>query len=625
MVMSPMRKPKHSRVDTLFFFALFLSTLQLPAATTTWATTSLGPYKSTDGGTTWQPVKISVSNALLQGVPDTVAIALDPGDPNKVYVLGVVTGTSAVFKSTDGGQTWSAVLLPGISVGSGNQSVYWMGIDPAVTSTIYIEAANKVLRSTDSGGTWVELSSIAGIAGVSGSRALAVDPIKSGVVYVTTSATVNKSTDFGNTWTSVKLNLNQSPTIQGIFIDPLNSQRLYVARINGQGCVDTSRQAVDCNFFKSVDAGQTWTRVAVPGAGRSIAFDRVSGDIYAGGNETGVGSTVLKSSDQGVTWTPLLKAAGGINDGPWVSADPLVAGNVYSVGDSITGGLVQKTTDGGATWKKVTFPPYCTGPVSTACPSALQQTPSVTAMTYVLPPRPTASVSGMVSAASRQSGSVASESIVIANGSHLATGSATGDLDQPSMTLAGTTINVTDSAGATRPALLFGVSDTQVTYQIPAGTAAGAATVTITAADGVSATAQLQIAAVAPGFYSINGSGLAKGYAVRMSNGNLFVEDLFDIDSTGALVARPVTVSNGDSVMLILYGTGFRAAGADVSATIGAVNAPVLYAGPQGVQPGLDQLNLTIPPEAAAGGLQSLPLVVTAAGQTANTVFVTVQ
>src|SRR5689334_4150749 len=119
MVMSPMRKHSESLVRTLLGLALLLHSLPLSAATTTWATTSLGPYKSTDGGTTWQPVKISVSNALLQGVPDTVAIALDPGDPNKVYVLGVVTGTSAVFKSTDGGQTWAAVLLPGISVGSG--------------------------------------------------------------------------------------------------------------------------------------------------------------------------------------------------------------------------------------------------------------------------------------------------------------------------------------------------------------------------------------------------------------------------------------------------------------------------------------------------------------------------
>jgi hypothetical protein len=65
------------------------------AATTTWAATSFGPYKSTDGGVTWQPVKVTVSNALLQGIPDTVAIALDPSDSKKDLRLSHRTCTSA--------------------------------------------------------------------------------------------------------------------------------------------------------------------------------------------------------------------------------------------------------------------------------------------------------------------------------------------------------------------------------------------------------------------------------------------------------------------------------------------------------------------------------------------------
>ena len=59
--------------------------------------------------------------------------------------------------------------------------------------------------------------------------------------------------------------------------------------------------------------------------------------------------------------------------------------------------------------------------------------------------------------------------------------------------------------------------------------------------------------------------------------------------------------------------------------TVGGIGAPVLYAGPQGVQPGLDQFNVLIPPEVATGGPQVVPIVFTAAGQTANTVNVTVQ
>jgi len=234
-------------------------------------------------------------------------------------------------------------------------------------------------------------------------------------------------------------------------------------------------------------------------------------------------------------------------------------------------------------------------------------------------------VTKTVSAAGQQSGPVAPESIVIATGTHLATGSATADRDSPGTTLAGTTVKVTDANGSSLLALVMSVSPTQVTYQIPAGMAVGAATVTITAADGVSATAPLQIAAVAPGLYTLNSSGLVKAYAVRISNGNAFIEDVFEVDATGAVIARPITISNGDQVYLIVYGTGFRAAGGDISATVGGIGAPILYAGPQGVQPGLDQFTILVPPELATGGPQVVQIVLTAGGQMANAGNVTVQ
>src|SRR5262249_33262974 len=112
----------------------------------------------------------------------------------------------------------------------------------------------------------------------------------------------------------------------------------------------------------------------------------------------------------------------------------------------------------------------------------------------------------------------------------------------------------------------------------PPGTVTGTANVTITAADGVSTKAAVEIIVVAPGIYTVNPAGLVKAYVLRMSNGLPFIEDVFDIDPTGAIVARPVTLSNGDQVTLIVYGTGFRAAGGDTSATVAGAAVPVLYA-----------------------------------------------
>ena len=56
---------------------------------------------------------------------------------------------------------------------------------------------------------------------------------------------------------------------------------------------------------------------------------------------------------------------------------------------------------------------------------------------------------------------------------------------------------MTDSAGVTRLAPLFYVSSTQINYEVPDGTAAGPATVTITNQNGVSQTETIQVGNIA--------------------------------------------------------------------------------------------------------------------------------
>jgi uncharacterized protein (TIGR03437 family) len=379
--------------------------------------------------------------------------------------------------------------------------------------------------------------------------------------------------------------------------------------------------------------------VVVDGAGNLYISDSVNGRIRKV-NAAGIISTVAgngttgspPSGDGGPATSAVLYGPGGL------ALD--TAGNLYFTdGLRVIGGAVRPAIRKVDTAGIISTVASATGSVSVSNfgDIAVDRAGNIyvtgTSIVYKIsgvassgppPAPPTGSVTRTVSAASQQDGPVAAESIVTATGSRLATATATADYDQPPTTLAGTTVNVTDSAGVTRQAALFSVSPTQVTYQIPPGTAAGAATVTITAGDGVAATTQVQIAAVAPGIYTLNFAGLARAYALRLSNGNLFVEDVFDIDATGAVIARPITISNGDQVTLIVYGTGFRA-GADFSATAGGISAPILYAGPQRVQPGLDQFNLLIPPELGTGTAQVVQIVLTAAGQTANAVNVMVQ
>ena len=71
---------------------------------------------------------------------------------------------------------------------------------------------------------------------------------------------------------------------------------------------------------------------------------------------------------------------------------------------------------------------------------------------------------------------------------------------------------------------------------------------------------------------------------------------------------------------LSLFGTGIRNA-STVSVMIGNESATVTYHGPQNTYPGLDQINVLIPPDLAGRG--RLDVIVTVDGQASNPVWVT--
>jgi uncharacterized protein (TIGR03437 family) len=80
-----------------------------------------------------------------------------------------------------------------------------------------------------------------------------------------------------------------------------------------------------------------------------------------------------------------------------------------------------------------------------------------------------------------------------------------------------------------------------------------------------------------------------------------------------------------DQEYLVLYGTGIRgAAQSAVTATVGGISVPVIYAGAQAQYPGLDQINLGPLPMSLKGtGVANV--VITVNGQSSNTVTVDFQ
>jgi len=231
-----------------------------------------------------------------------------------------------------------------------------------------------------------------------------------------------------------------------------------------------------------------------------------------------------------------------------------------------------------------------------------------------------------VSAASFRGPAVAPESMAATFGRGLASGVAESTAPPLSTSLAGTSITITDSAGTSRPALLFYVSPEQVNYQVPAGTAAGLAQVLVTRTDTVTARGAVLIAPTAPALFSKNPNavGVASATAVRVeASGMQTPLSVYRCDAPGNCLPVPIDLGAGtDQVFLSLYGTGIRQHGglANVRLTIGGIPVEAQYAGPQGQFVGLDQINVQAPQALRGSGVVDVVVSIGEASSNAVTV-----
>jgi uncharacterized protein (TIGR03437 family) len=188
------------------------------------------------------------------------------------------------------------------------------------------------------------------------------------------------------------------------------------------------------------------------------------------------------------------------------------------------------------------------------------------------------------------------EAVSLFNVTVLSSDTAASALPLPT-SLGGVTVTITDSAGVSRLAPLYGVfaSRGQVNLVIPDDTAMGQASVKVMGPGSLSLSVTVNITRIAPGIF-------AGGQVVRTQ-----ADD-------------PVN----DQVFLVLYGTGIRhrASDASVTATVNAVSVPAQSAA-QGTYPGLDQVNLQLPHSLAAAG--TVDVVISVEGRAANTVTVSIQ
>jgi photosystem II stability/assembly factor-like uncharacterized protein len=322
-------------------------------------------WKSVDAGRVWTPVFDS------QPVASIGALAVAPSSPDVVYVgsgestlrdsMGYGNG---VYKSTDAGASWTHLGLDEthhigrIAVHPKNPDVVFV----AAIGQLYAPNADRgIFRSRDGGKTWQKVlfkNNDVGAVDV------AIDPTNANVVYACLWNTrrppwytygpssgpgggIFKSTDGGNTWSQLTRGLPAEGIGRaGIAIAPSNSRRIYAVvdcqlpepgaapppradsaaggRGGGGGRGGAAAIPRQGGFFRSDDAGATWTRMSSDQAlwGRGWYFEKVVVDPKDPDIVYVPNVAVSRSKDGGRTWVPLRGSPGGDDyHQAWVSPD----------------------------------------------------------------------------------------------------------------------------------------------------------------------------------------------------------------------------------------------------------------------------------------------------------------
>jgi len=247
-----------------------------------------GVWRSTDGGAHW-------THLGLEETERSKRIVVDPRDPDVALVcaLGREWGPNedrGVFKTTDGGRSWTKVLYVDQDTGcsdididlSNPRNVYagmwtfrrrpWRFDDGGRSTALYV--------SRDGGDTWRKITTtprqpMARIG-------LSVAQSRPNIVYLITeyptAGTLFRSEDYGESWTMVNddKNLNFRPFYYSdVFVDPSNSETLFT--LSG-------------GMSKSTDGGRTFERIArgVHGDHQSCWIDPADGEHVLSGSDGGM-------------------------------------------------------------------------------------------------------------------------------------------------------------------------------------------------------------------------------------------------------------------------------------------------------------------------------------------------
>jgi photosystem II stability/assembly factor-like uncharacterized protein len=223
-----------------------------------------GVYKSTDAGKTWKRVGLDDTRQISR-------IRVHPKNPDIVYVAAqghtwAPNSDRGVFRSKDGGKTWQKILNRSDNAGASdliidptNANILYAGLWEVYRKPWTLESGGPgsgIFKSTDGGDTWTEITRNPGLPkgmiGIVGVAVSAANPERVWAIVEAEDGGVFRSDNGGKTWskTNEQRNLRQRAWYYSrIYADPKNADTVYV---------------LNTGFYRSNDGGKSFSGIGVP-------------------------------------------------------------------------------------------------------------------------------------------------------------------------------------------------------------------------------------------------------------------------------------------------------------------------------------------------------------------------
>ena len=309
-----------------------------------------GLWASSDGGQTWSP---RTDNLPVLGVND---VKFDSQNANIIYLAtgdadGSATPSVGVYKSTDGGLTWNATGL--VFDQALFKKIYKLAVHPTVGGKVYAGSSDGIYVTSDGGANWT-LTKPQGPNSSATYFDIQFRPGSASVLYaVASGGRFFRSTDSGANWTQITTGLPTAAQQIGrsaIGITAADPMTVYVLCSNGNGN--------DLNgIYRSTDGGTSFslaagTASAKTGFGAQGGYDLCMAVSPTNASELYIGGVApLRSTNAGASWNTIRGT-----ETPYTQGKSITHVDVHDLkvaGSSLfacTDGGLHRTTDAGAHW-----------------------------------------------------------------------------------------------------------------------------------------------------------------------------------------------------------------------------------------------------------------------------------